>query len=182
MAANAYLERMGELEAQRRQKNDEVLQASGLPINRPKTEQPEGVPSGGSPKPEVDESYKDSTFYQNFSHFQENDPYFGGVMKELTDLATGLREQVKQGYMPQQIAEQRLHQFVSDTSNHYQRNEKPLLERAEQEKQQEQVMGIINQYVNKPGAQQTQEQSQEIPPEGISPEQAAQIQGGSNGQ
>lgn len=182
MATNAYLDRMGELEAQRRQKQDDTLQSSGLPINRPQKEQQTGVPSGTSPKTEEDESYKNSTFYQNFDHFQQNDPYFGGVMKELTDLATGLREQVNQGYMPQQIAEQRLHQFVSDTSSHYQRNEKPLLEKAEKEKQQEAVMGIINQYVDKPGAEQAPEQGQEIPIEGVSPEKAAQMQGGMNGQ
>lgn len=179
MATNAYLERMGELEAKRRQRADEFAQASGLPINRPQTNQsPSGVPTGQSPKPEEDNSYKESTFYQNFDHFKQNDPYFGGVMDELTQLATGLREQVKQGYMPQPIAEQRLRQFVQDSASHFQRNEKPLMEKAKQEQDQQQIMGIINQFANKP----SQEQSQEVPPEGVTADEAAQMQGGPNGQ
>lgn len=180
MATNAYLERMGELEAKRRQRADEFLQSSGLPINRPQTNQPpSGVPTGQSPKPEEDNSYKESTFYQNFDHFKQNDPYFGGVMDELTQLATGLREQVKQGYMPQPIAEQRLRQFVQDSAAHFQRNEKPLMEKAKQEQDQQQIMGIINQFA---GQQPQQEAPQGVPPEGVTPEQAAQMQGGPNGQ
>lgn len=175
MATNAYLERMGELEAQRRQRNVEELQASGLPIARPQSVQPpSGVPTGQSPKPEEDESYKESTFYQNFDHFKQNDPYFGGMMDELTQLATGLREQVQQGYMPQPIAEQRLRQFVQDSASHFQRNEKPLMEKAKQEQDQQKIMGIINQFAGKP----QQEEPQGVPPEGVSPEQAAQMQGG----
>lgn len=181
MATNAYLERMGELEAQTRKKQDDFLQSSGLPISRPRTEQPNSVPSGQSPKPDgEDESYKDSTFYQNFDNFQKNDPYFGGVVKELTDLATGLRDQVKNGYMPQQIAEQRLHQFVQDTSTHYQKNEKPLAEKANQEKQQAEIMGIIGQFVGNP----QQQQPQGTPPEGITADEAMQSQaeGGQDGE
>lgn len=175
MTTNAYLERMNQLNEERVNANKRTLEAStGLPIQRPNNQQgsPSGVPTGEIPKPEEDESYKQSPFYQNFDNFKQNDPHFGGVVDELTKLATGLREQVKQGFMPQQIAEDRLKQFVSDTSQHFTRKEPELKKQAEQE-QMMKMLGALSQG----SQQQNQPQGeQEIPPEGLSQEQAMQQQ------
>ena len=174
MAANAYLDRMRELEDKRVSRNEELMQSSGLPIQRPQNQQPpSNVPTGQSPKPdEPDESYKQSLFYQHMDNFQQNDPHFGGVMKELTELATGLREQVKQGFMPEPIARERLKQFVADTSDQYVRNAPRLKQEAQEQAQQKMIEGLIGKYANMP------QQPQEMPNEGVGADDAAQMQGG----
>lgn len=177
MATNAYLERMNQLQQERVRDNVQSFErATGLPIQRPQAPQqsPSGVPTGETPKPQEDESYKDSQFYMNFNHFQQNDPRFSGVFDELTKLATGLRQQVQEGYMPPQIAQQRLRQFVADTSQQYTRNAKKFeREDAEAEKQKQMMalMGALGQTAQ--GEQQPQGE-QEVPPEGMSEQQALQ--------
>lgn len=174
MAANAYLDRMRELEDKRVSRNSQELEtASGLPIQRPQNQQPpSNVPTGQSPKPEDDESYKQSLFYQHMDNFQQNDPHFGGVMKELTELATGLREQVKQGFMPEPIAQERLKQFVADTSDQYNRNAPRLQQEAKEQAQAKMIEGLIGKYANMP------QQPQQMPNEGVTADDAAQMQGG----
>lgn len=176
MATNAYLERMNQLQAERTSNNEkELSSAAGLPIQRPnnQTGSPSGVPTGESPKPEEDESYKQTQFYKNFDNFNSNDKHFSGMFDELQKLATGLREQVQLGYMPQQIAEQRLKQFVGDSSAQYARM-KPQIdkEKAEEEKQAQMksMLGALMQQ-----SQGNQQQApQEMPPEGMSAQQMMQ--------
>lgn len=118
--ANAYLDRMEQLNGKRVQSNVRQLsQMAGLPVQRPgdngATASPSGVPTGNNPMPQEDESYKKSTFFTNFNSHQNEDEHFGAFSDELTKLATGLRKQVEQGYMPQSIAEDNLRQFIGDT-------------------------------------------------------------------
>lgn len=181
MATNAYLERMNQLRSERRQNTSRQLEEAGVPIRRPQEPQPEGSPSGvptGKPAANLeDETYKDSHFYNAFEGYKEKDPYFGGVMDEMTKLATGLREQVKLGYMPEQVARQRLTQFVGDTQQHFVRN-KPKIEEEKKNRQMQALLGAITQATGaqQQGEQQAQ-QNQPIPPEGVTPEQAAQMEG-----
>lgn len=183
MATTAYLERMNQLRSERRQNTSRQLEETGVPIRRPQEYQapqqgsPSGVPTGDAPIPQEDESYKDTHFYNAFEGYKGKDPHFGSVVDELTQLATGLREQVKLGYMPEQMARQRLTQFVGDTQQHFVRN-KPQLEKEEKNRQMEALLGAMTQATGQEQAQaQTQQQNQEIPPEGVSPQQAAQMGG-----
>lgn len=180
MATSAYLERMNELNSQRVRNNARELEASGVPINRPKdrnVQSPSGVPTGQSPMPQEqgeDESYKNSHFYNAFDSFKQNDPHFGGVIDELTKLATGLREQVNQGYMPPQIARQRLTQFVGDTMAHFQREE-PRLQEEQKQNQMAQLLGAMSGQVDQQKqAELSQQANAPTPPEGISQQQALQ--------
>lgn len=176
MATNAYLERMNQLQQERVRDNFQSFERStGLPIQRPQAPQqsPSGVPTGETPKPQEDEAYKDSQFYMNFQNFQQNDPRFGGVFDELTKLATGLRQQVQEGYMPPQIAQQRLRQFVADTSAHYQRNAKKFEKEDAEAEKQKQMMALMGALGQTAGQGQQQEE-QEVPPEGMSEQQAMQ--------
>ncbi|MGC5648105.1 UNVERIFIED_CONTAM: hypothetical protein RF648_19295 [Kocuria sp. CPCC 205274] len=66
-------------------------------------------------QPQEDESYKQTTFYSNFDHHRQNDPHFDSLTGEMTKLATGLRKQVEAGYMPPQIAQDNLKQFIQDS-------------------------------------------------------------------
>lgn len=191
MATSAYLERMNELNSQRVRNNARELEASGVPINRPKDrniQPPSGIPTGESPIPNhegEDESYKNSHFYNAFDSFKQNDPHFGGVIDELTKLATGLREQVSQGYMPPQIARQRLTQFVGDTMSHYQREE-PNLKKEDDQRRMASLLGAMSIQANQQNQSELEQQANApTPPEGISQadalkqEQASkQLQGG----
>lgn len=180
MATNAYLERMNQLRSERRQTSTRQLEEIGVPIRRPKEQQepgsPSGVPTGEAPIPKEDESYKDSHFYNAFEGYKGKDPYFGGVVDELTQLATGLREQVKLGYMPEQVARQRLTQFVGDTQQHFVRN-KPKIEEEQKNRQMQALLGALTQTAGAQQNPQQPQQPQEIPPEGVTPEQAAQMEG-----
>lgn len=172
MASNAYLDRLQENEQSRTQQNQQTLAtATGLPISRPSTgdTSPSGVPTGKPPIPQDDESYKNTTFYQNFAHHQGQDPHFDGMVGELTKLATGLRQQVNNGYMPPIIAEKRIHQFVNDSVAHFERKAGQFAkENAEADKQQrmQAIMGALSQ------ASQQQAPQQDMPAEGVSPEEA----------
>lgn len=178
MATNAYLERMNQLQSERMNSSrKEISEATGVPIHRPTQQQapgsPSGVPTGEAPLPPgEDDSYKNSHFYNAFTHYSDNDPHFGGVMDELTKLATGLREQVNNGYMPPQIARQRLTQFVGDTMSHFER-ESPRLEEEQKQNQMAQMIGAMSNQVT----QQKQQAQSDIanaptPAEGITQSQA----------
>lgn len=115
-----YLDRMEQLDGKRTASNFRQLsQLVGLPINKPgqggQIASPSGVPVGGVPKPTEDEAYKQTTFFQNFDAHRQEDPHFDSFTNELTKLATGLRQQVQNGYMPQAIAEDNIRQFIADT-------------------------------------------------------------------
>lgn len=185
MATNPYLERMSQLQNDRMSSNKrEVENMSGVPIHRPTVQtegSPSGVPTGKAPIPEDDESYKDSHFYTAFNHYQESDPHFSGVMEEVTKLATGLREQVNSGYMPPQIARQRLTQFIGDTMSHFERKA-PQLEEEDKQRKMAQILGALGQGAQSQQDQQRQDLANEpIPNEGITQQQFAQQQAAQGG-
>lgn len=184
--SNAYLERMNELKAQRSNPNRAYPQP-GMPISRPgsSVESPSGVPTGEAPLPPgEDESYKDSHFYSAMNYYTENDPRFGNMFSELQKLASGLREQVNSGYMPPQLARQRLTQFVGDTMSQFER-EAPRFKKEDEQAKMQQLLGALT---NQAGQQAQQEQQSQAnaptPPEGISQQEAMnqqQFGGSGNG-
>lgn len=115
---SAYLERLKQIEAEEMERP--VESDPSLPINRPMKNTTNGLAIGGSPEEqEPDEEYKNSFFYQNFNNFMGNDEGFKGMFDEYTQLASGLKSQVDQGFMPLPIAEQKLRSYLEDSSNHY---------------------------------------------------------------
>lgn len=186
MATNAYLERMNQLQNERMNSSrKDISESTGVPIHRPAQQtqgSPSGVPTGEAPLPAgEDDSYKNSHFYTAFSHYSDSDPHFSGVMDEMTKLATGLREQVNSGYMPPQIARQRLTQFVGDTMAHFER-QAPRLEEEQKQNQMAQLLGAMSNQVTQQKQQaQSDVANAPIPPEGISQQQAIEQQQAAQG-
>lgn len=174
MATNAYLARMNELEQRRSTKNDEEARtAAGLPIQKPMAQEHTGMPYKEVEKPQEDDSYKQSMFFMNHNDLMNSNERYKGAFDELSKLATGLREQVKQGYMPEAIAQDRIHQFVNDTANNFAKNETKFNEEDAAKAQQEQIGALLQKFSGQP-----QQAPQQMPAEGVSPEQAAQMGGG----
>lgn len=120
MSTNAYLERLNQLKEERVQSVAQKAAPLGLPSQRPgmPTQTPEKQMLGVPPKQE-EEQQPDSQFMRNLENFKGQDARFGDMMSEYTNLAMGLREQVNAGYMPMKIAEQKLQQFLGDSSKHF---------------------------------------------------------------
>lgn len=174
--SNAYMDRMNQLNQERVKDNAMQLSNLGLPIQRPNIQQNQNMPTGNIPKPEepsVDESYKDSPFFANMNRFKEEDPQFGGMMEELTQLSTGLRQMVEQGFMPPQIAQQKVMQYIKDTQDQFVRTA-PQRDKEMKEKQQKQMQEQLLGAVLGGQPQQPNPQDQEIPPEGVPQEQMIQ--------
>ena len=146
--ANPYTERLQQLDGKRVQSNVRLISDMvGLPLHRPGSDaslaSPSGVPVGRAPlpqDPQEDESYKNSAFYANFDHQRQNDPHFDSLTGEMTKLATGLRQQVEAGYMPPQIAQDNLKQFIQDSFYRRGMADPHIKRQAAQQQQQAELM------------------------------------------
>ena len=146
--ANPYTERLQQLDGKRVQSNVRLISDMvGLPLHRPGSDaslaSPSGVPVGRAPlpqDPQEDESYKNSAFYANFDHHRQNDPHFDSLTGEMTKLATGLRQQVEAGYMPPQIAQDNLKQFIQDSFYRRGMADPHIKRQAAQQQQQAELM------------------------------------------
>lgn len=152
--ANPYTERLNSLNDKRVNSNVRQLRDMvGLPLHKPgeRLTSPSGVPVGGSPmpqQPQEDESYKQSTFYSNFDHHRQNDPHFDSLSGEMTKLATGLRKQVEAGYMPPQIAQDNLKQFIQDSFARRAIADPHIRRQREQEAQNQELQGRTGALLN----------------------------------
>lgn len=124
MAANAYLDRLSQLEGQKAEKL-----SRGLPLNRPMTEQPMNAqPAGmaGNPKPKQHDETAgfdmDSMFGRSLESYKGQDKRFGQMTEDYTQLVSGLKQQVDAGMMPEVIAKQKMQQFLSDGRKHFSTN------------------------------------------------------------
>lgn len=83
-------------------------------IQRPTNSQPNGMAS--SPNiPDQSENIDSSTpFFMHVDKFKQQDPEFGSMMENYTQLALGLKSSVDQGIMPEPIARQKLQDFLND--------------------------------------------------------------------
>ena len=82
-------------------------------------------------KPEEEQAPQadmNSMFGMNFQEFSNQDKRFQDMMSEYTQLASGLGEQVRQGFMPEAIAKQRLESYVQDTMGYFQKNEPTIMD------------------------------------------------------
>lgn len=198
--ANPYTDRLNELDSKRVNTTAKQLgDMIGIPLRKPGNIQaPNGGPLIKPDLPDQTDSYKGTTFWANFDHHRQNDPHFDSMTDELTKLSTGLRKQVEQGYMPPQLAQDQLHQFIIDSFGR-RAAAQPALEKMQQQKakqgQVEQLLGVMAQQAQNnpaPGSPQDQESVQPKPAienlsdQGSPTDQgalaASTMQGGPNGQ
>jgi len=118
MATETFYERrMKDLEIKKVQHNV----ASNPLLQRPTNIRTTGLENKPS-QPENEDPFKDikdTPFFSNVERFKQEDPKFGGIMESYTNLAMGLKAEVDNGFMPRQIAEQRLYQFIQDHRKSY---------------------------------------------------------------
>lgn len=127
---NAYLERLNQLKGEKQQATASRFSPY---LNRPMTAQTEQPQEGNMPptKPEdeqVPEADMNSMFGMNFQEFSNGDKRFQDMMDEYSQLAMGLGEQVRSGYMPEAIAKKRLESYVQDTASYFKDNKPGVLD------------------------------------------------------
>ena len=125
---NAYLERLQQLQGEKQQRVESRFSPY---LNRPmsNTQQSQSMMPPEKPEEEMPpQADMDSMFGMNFQEFANQDQRFGKMLDEFSQLAMGLGDQVKQGYMPESIAKQRLQSYVQDTAGYFQKNEPTLLD------------------------------------------------------
>lgn len=169
---NAYLERLQQLQGEKQQAEAERFSPY---LNRPMAAQSQ---QGGVPKtperPEdeqMPEADMNSMFGMNFQEFSNGDKRFQEMMQEYSQLAMGLGEQVRSGYMPEAIAKNRLESYVKDTMGYFQKNEPGILDNP-------QMNAVMEQMFNKSMQdQQAQEGGPELE-QAVDPAMMAQQEGG----
>lgn len=126
MATSAYLERMTQLT---QNKMDSAAKQFGLPLNRPMNKTPAGM--AGQPMPQQEEEQgpnMDSFFGKTFQQMEGEDKRFGQMFQDLGKLASGLRQEVEAGFIPEPIAKQRLQQYVQDSQKWFSQNQATLMD------------------------------------------------------
>lgn len=58
--------------------------------------------------------FHNTHFGQLTQHYEANDPHYGTMIKNLTDLSLALKDQVDNGYMPLAVANDKIKQFIHD--------------------------------------------------------------------
>ncbi|MGL5963120.1 MAG: hypothetical protein ACRCZ2_01780 [Fusobacteriaceae bacterium] len=126
MATSAYLERMTQLT---QNKMDSTAKQFGLPLNRPMNKTPAGM--AGQPMPQQEEEQgpdMNSFFGKTFQQLEGEDTRFGKMFQDLGKLASGLRQEVEAGFIPEPIAKQRLQQYVQDSQKWFGQNQAGLMD------------------------------------------------------
>lgn len=126
MATSAYLERMTQLT---QNKMDSAAKQFGLPLNRPMNKTPAGM--AGQPMPQQEEEQgpnMETMFGKTFQQMEGEDKRFGQMFQDLGKLASGLRQEVEAGFIPEPIAKQRLQQYVQDSQKWFSQNQAGLMD------------------------------------------------------
>lgn len=178
--STAYQSRMQELQ-QAQQAHAAKITGSPL-LQRPQqmsndmASAPEGAPQKDETQEQMD-AFHQTHFGQLTQRFEQEDPHYGHMVKNLTDLAMALKDQVDQGYMPMAVAQQKLHDFIGDHREGYKKGRnKDVLEG--------QMTGAALQVQQ---AQQAQQQAQNaipqaVPDAKITPEDKGSTIAGDEGQ
>ena len=164
---NAYLERLQQLKGEKQQRVESRFSPY---LNRPmaNTQQSTNVMPPEKPEEEMPpQADMESMFGMNFQEFANQDQRFGKMLDEFSQLAMGLGDQVKQGYMPESIAKQRLQSYVQDTAGYFQKNEPTLLDNPQMNAVMEQM---FNSAMEKQGQEGQPDLEQAVDP------MAAQVQ------
>lgn len=149
---NAYLERLQQLAGEKQQ----IAASRFSPyLNRPMSNNPQQQGSPLPPeKPEEElppEADMNSMFGMNFQEFANQDQRFGQMLDEFSQLAMGLGEQVKQGFMPEAIAKKRLQSYVQDTAGYFQKNEPTIMDNPKMNAVMEQMFNNAMEKQNQEG-------------------------------
>ena len=89
-----------------------VPRDAGLGINKPSHQNNMGATN---PKPEPKKQpHEDVEFYRHWQEAQGSDPTFKRMNDEMMKLTAALREDVKRGEMPRQLAEKRIREAMED--------------------------------------------------------------------
>lgn len=142
MATNAYLERLNQLQ---QKKEETVSKNFGIPINRPLNKQIPGL-AGTPTQPDEDPGPDmSSQFGMNFQNFEGEDMRFKDMMAEFSDLASGLGQAVRQGYMTEPIAKNRLQSYINDSRKYFQNNKANLMDNPQfNEAMKQMIMGRMD--------------------------------------
>ena len=167
MSSNAYLTRLEQLKAEKAQKVANVAASVGLPRHAP-NQQPvqDNRMLGVPPKQEEDEAAPLTMFERNLENFKGQDVRFGEMMDEYTKLAMGLKEQVDSGYMPRVIAERKLQEYLSDSSNYF---SKHAAKATDNPQVRGMLEGVLQGAMQGGGQQPPQAPQGEMPPQGGAP-------------
>lgn len=151
---NAYIERLQQLQGEKQQRSESRFSPY---LNRPMA----ATQNQGNPlppeKPEEEQAPQadmNSMFGMNFQEFSNQDKRFQDMMSEYTQLASGLGEQVRQGFMPEAIAKQRLESYVQDTMGYFQKNEPTIMDNPQMNAVMEQMFNRAMQDQQGGGEQQ----------------------------
>lgn len=60
------------------------------------------------------DAFHNTHFGQLTQRFEQEDPHYGHMIKNLTDLSLALKDQVDSGYMPLAVANDKIKQFIND--------------------------------------------------------------------
>lgn len=168
---NAYIERLQQLQGEKQQRAESRFSPY---LNRPMA----ASPSQGSPLPpekpeeeQMPQADMNSMFGMNFQEFSNQDKRFQDMMSEYTQLASGLGEQVRQGFMPEAIAKKRLESYVQDTMGYFQKNEPTIVDNP-------QMNAVMEQMFNKAMEEKQGGQPQPELEQAVDPAMMAQQQGG----
>ncbi|MGL5582272.1 MAG: hypothetical protein ACRDCE_15110 [Cetobacterium sp.] len=124
--ASPYLERLEQL---RENKIQEQAESFGLPLNKPLSQVPGGMAGNPMPqRPEEPAPDMSSMFGRTVQSLQETDRRSTKMFEDLQKLATGLRQEVEAGFMPEVIAKQKIEQYVKDSQQWFSKNEPGLMD------------------------------------------------------
>ncbi|MGL5015524.1 MAG: hypothetical protein ACRC6V_14750, partial [Bacteroidales bacterium] len=125
--ASPYLERLEQLRETKMQTQSDAL---GLPLNKPGAPV-EGNGLAGNPMPEKPEQPgPDMTtmFGKTIQDLEGTDRRFGKMFQDLNKLASGLRQEVEAGFMPEVLAKQKIEQYVKDSQQWFSKNDPKMMD------------------------------------------------------
>ncbi|MGL5013547.1 MAG: hypothetical protein ACRC6V_04545 [Bacteroidales bacterium] len=163
MNTSAYDKRMSQLDARKM----ESARQQFPDLNKPSPYRKggmEGLNANLAPKQETPaEADMESPFGMAFNHYSGQDSRFSQMMTDFGGLVSNLREQVKNGYMPEALAKDRITQFVQDGNQYFMNNKASPMDNP-------QVAGAIEGML----AQKMQGQQPQMEPSGLPNQEAPQ--------
>ncbi|MGL5012775.1 MAG: hypothetical protein ACRC6V_00580 [Bacteroidales bacterium] len=131
------------------------------------------APSQEAPEGEAD---MESAFGMAFGHYGGQDSRFGQMMDDFQGLVSNLREQVKSGYMPEPIAQDRIRQFVSDGSQYFSNHNATPMDNPEVAGMVEGMLAQQMQAQQEPQVEESGLPNQQMPPQQMPPQQGGMPQ------
>lgn len=124
--ASPYLERLEQLRENKIQTQADSL---GLPLNKPLSQNASGMAGNPMPQePDVPAPDMTSMFGRTVQSLKETDRRSEKMFNDLEKLATGLREEVKAGFMPEVIAKQKIEQYIKDSQQWFSKNQPGMMD------------------------------------------------------